>query len=37
MYPLIDKVIKSNLIDIGRGKPAVILSQVFRILSSLLD
>ena len=37
MYPLIDKVIKSNLLEIGRGKPAVILSQVFRILSSLLD
>ena len=37
MYPLIDKVIKSNLLEISRGKPAVILSQVFRILSSLLD
>jgi len=26
MYPLIDKVIKSNLIEIGRGKPAQIVS-----------
>lgn len=37
MYPLIEKVIKSNLIEIGRAKPAMILSQVFRILGSLLN
>lgn len=37
MYPLIEKVIKSNLAELGRGKPAVILSQIFRILGSLLD
>lgn len=37
MYPLIGKVIKSNLIELGRGKPGQVLSQIFKIMGSLMD
>jgi hypothetical protein len=37
MYPLVEKIVKSNLIDLDRKKPAQVFSLVFKILQSLLN
>lgn len=36
MYPVIAKIIKSNLKDIDKEKTSVVLSTVFKILMALL-
>jgi len=35
IYPLVERVVKSNLVTLGRSKPAAILSMVFLLLRTL--
>lgn len=37
LYPLVGKVVKSNLLELGRGKPGHIFSLFFKILGSFLN
>lgn len=37
MYPLIDRICSSNLLEIGRSKPSLALLWIFRILQSLMN
>lgn len=37
MYPLIEKVLKSNLAELGKEKPSNIFAFVFKILLSFLN
>jgi len=37
MYPLIGKILKSNIIELGRGKPGHLFCLIFRILNSFIN
>jgi hypothetical protein len=37
MYPLVSKIVKSNIQDLGRGMPGHILSQVFKLFNTFIN
>ena len=37
MYPLVPKLINSNILELGRSKPGQIFSQYFKIMSTLIS
>jgi hypothetical protein len=37
MYPIIGRVLKSNIIDLGSDKPSNIFSRVVKVMGTLLN